>query len=163
MRLGMTYMDIIKHSPRGNEAKMWDAVERVDSLVEQLRKDNPKIACEFLMGEYEAMNGKHINEWLAKEMVGKMWHEEEGERKISGEAVTPDEAMKLVESLPLYMQNETRWDAYVAANAFMHDLAKSGMSKEYILKCAKCFWFHDDDMGDNCHKVYWYFKDWIYD
>jgi hypothetical protein len=170
MKLGMTYKDIIKHSPKGGEAMMWDAVERVDDLVAKLRKENPEMARDFLKGNYEAMNGRHINEWLAKEMVAKMWHEvtettREGKvkKKVSGELITPEGAMTLIDDMvDNDLEEKCKWDAYVAANAFMHDLSNTGQSKQVIMDLAKHFWFHDDDMGDPCGKVYWYFEDWIY-
>lgn len=161
MKLGVTYKDIIKHSPKGNEAKMWDAVDRVDCLIEKLRKENPEMAFDFMKESYEDMNGKHINEWLAKEMVSHMYHGE-GNDKVMGEIVTPSESMALLEGFDADKREKMKWDAYVAANATMHDSVASGVSKSNIMAIAKHFWFHDDDMGDECHKVYWYFEDWIF-
>lgn len=162
MKLGLTYKDIIKHSERGSEAKMWDAVDRVDCLIEKLRKDDPEKAKEFLRGEYEAMNGKHINEWLAKEMVEKMWHEE-GKGKVMGEMVTASESMMLLDGMEADKKEKLKWDAYVAANAMMHDSVMSGVSKSNIMAIARQWWFHDDDMEEGKCKVYWYFKDWIFE
>ena len=62
---------------------------------------------------------------------------------------------------PAEKQAKCKWDAYVAANAFAHDLGATGMSKADIMKAATAFWFHDEDLG-NKHKVYWYFKDKIF-
>jgi hypothetical protein len=165
MKLNLTYKDIIKHSEKGSEKMMWDAVDRVDCLIEELRKSNPDMARDFLKGEYEAMNGKHINEWLAKEMVDKMWHKENNgkeEKTVQGQLVTPQEAMRLLDGYDADKQMKMQWDAYVAANAFMHDLANTGQPQSVIMATAKHFWFHDDDMGDPCGKVYWYFEDWIF-
>lgn len=163
MKLGMTYKDIIKHSPKGGEAMMWDAVERVDDLVAKLRKENPEMARDFLKGNYEAMNGKHINEWLAGEMVDKMWHKDARGNMVKGAVVQPAEAERmLLDGMDAEKKEVCKWDAYVAANAFAHDLANTGHSTADIMVMAKHFWFHDDDMGDPCGKVYWYFEDWIY-
>ena len=30
------------------------------------------------------------------------------------------------------------------------------------MKAAKAMWFHDEDMADK-NKVYWYFRDWIFE
>ena len=161
MRLGLTYKDILKHSPRGGEAKMWDAVERVDRLIDKLREEEPEMARDFLKGEYEAMNGRHVNEWLAKEMVNNMWHYEDG-KTVKGEAVTHKDAMGLLDGMDEEKREKMQWDAYVAANAFMHDMGGTKLSESEIMDAARHFWFHDDDMGDTCHKVYWYFEDWIF-
>lgn len=163
MKLDMTYKDIIKHSPQGSEAMMWDAVERVDNLVAKLRKENPEMARDFMRDSYEAMNGKHINEWLAGEMVDKMWHKDARGNVLRGEMVPSNEAERLLlEGMDAEKREECKWDAYVAANAFAHDLANTGRTTADIMVMAKHFWFHDDDMGDPCGKVYWYFKDWIF-
>lgn len=163
MKIIMTYKDIIKHSERGSEAKMWDAVERVDCLIGELRKSDPDMARDFLKGEYEAMNGKHINEWLAEKMVNEMWHKDSKGNIIRGIIVAPIEAERLLlDGMDESKKEECKWDAYVAANAFAHDLANTGHSMAEIMVIAKHFWYHDDDMGEGCHKVYWYFEDWIF-
>ena len=111
--------------------------------------------------QYEAMNGKHINEWLAKKLVSKMFHTDANGNTVSGELVTPEEAMTLIADKPAEKQAKCKWDAYVAANTSVHDGIGSGVSKADILKLAKHTWFHDEDMKEP-HKVYWYFKDWIF-
>ena len=163
MKLNLKYKDIIKNSKRGNEKTMWNEVDRVDCLVAKLREENPQMARDFLKGSYEDMNGKHINEWLAKEMVANMWHNDPKGNAIQGEQVSQAEAARLLlDGMDAEKKEKMQWDAYVAANAFAHDLANTGHSMSEIMVIAKHFWFHDDDMGDNCHKVYWFFEDWIF-
>lgn len=160
----MNFYEIVKHS-KGDEAKMLESVKHISATVEALKEAHPELARKFMKEQYELMNGKHINEWLAKELVSKMWHKDANGNEIMGEAITPEEAMVLIADKTADKQAKCKWDAYVAANAFIHDLGKSGvpLSKADMLKLAKSFWYHDDDMGDSCHKVYWYFKDWIFE
>lgn len=158
----LTYKEILESSKRGNESTMWDAVERVDCHIEKLRKAEPELAREFLQKEYESLNGQHLNEWIARKMVQMMHHTATDGSTVKGEAVTPEEAMTLIADKPAEKQAKCKWDAYVAANAFAHDLGATGMSKADIMKAAKAFWFHDEDLG-NKHKVYWYFRDWIFE
>lgn len=160
----MDFLDIVKHS-KGDEAKMWTSVKHISETVKTLKESHPELARKFMKEQYELMNGKHINEWLAKELVSKMWHKDSNGNDVMGEAVTPEEAMTLISDMTAEKQAKCKWDAYVAANAFIHDTSRSGVaiSKSDMLKLAKMFWYHDDDMGDNCHKVYWYFQDWIYE
>lgn len=112
---------------------------------------------EILLEEYIEQNGKHFNESLAKKIVSTMWHEDLNKNRIEGEAVTPQEAQTLLGDMNDEKAKKCYWDAYVAANAFMHDVGKSGIPKNDVLKAAKFFWFSDDDMEDGCHKVFWYF------
>ena len=163
MKIGLTYKDIIRNSPKGSEAMMLDAVDCVDGLIEKLRKENPEMARDFLRDSYEAMNGRHINQLLADKMVNAMWHKDERGNVVKGEVVAPNEAERLLlDGMDAEKKEECKWDAYVAANAFAHDLANTGHSTADIMVLAKHFWFHDDDMDDGCHKVYWYFEDWIF-
>ena len=152
----MKYIDIVKSSPSGGEKMMWGSVERISDFLCKMMKEEPEMVSHFLKSEYEAMNGKHINEWLANELVSRMYHTENGKR-VDGEVVTVEEASRLLDGMPDEMADKLEWDAYVGANGFMHDLAKTGMSRAQIMNAAKHFWFHDEDFSDG-GKVYWYFQ-----
>lgn len=151
----MKYIDIVKSSPSGGEKMMWGSVERISDFLCKMMKEEPEMVSHFLKSEYEAMNGKHINEWLANELVSRMYHTENGKR-VDGEVVTVEEASRLLDGMPDEMADKLEWDAYVGANGFMHDLTATGMTKDAILKAAKHFWFHDDDFTES-DKVYWYY------
>lgn len=157
----MDYMELIKSS-YVNEEQMWNAIEGVSSLLEKLRESHPEEVKELMISQYEAMNGKHINEWLAKKLVADMWHTAaDGKSEVYGELVSSSDAAQMIADWPSEKQIDWRWDAYVAANAFAHDLATVGMSKPDLMKAAKAFWLHDEDMPEG-NKVYWYFKDKIF-
>ena len=158
----MDYLSLVKNS-NGTKETMWKSVEHINDLLRGMKEAHPDIVRKFMEEEYELMNGRHICERLAKEMVSKMFHTDNAGRTVTGEAATPDEAMYLVSDKNVETQLKCKWDAYVGANAFMHDLGKTGYPKNDILKAAKMFWFHDEDMGEKCDKVYWYFKDWIFE
>lgn len=160
MELELTYKQIVDWS-KGDESKMHESVDQISAFIEEAKESHPEMARKFLKGQYEVMNGMHICENLARKMVACMWHETEDGKVVKGEAVTPEEAMVLVEDKSEEKQEKCRWDAYVAANAMMHDIAETGLSKSDIMKVAKHFYFHDDDFKEK-HKVFWYFKDWIF-
>lgn len=85
----------------------------------------------------------------------------ESGKVISGEIIPVENSQSLISNMDEATKPLYKWDAYVAANAFAHDLSETGISQEQIMRAAKKFWFHDEDMsGDN--KVYWYFKDKIF-
>lgn len=112
---------------------------------------------EILLEEYIKQNGKNFNESLARAVVDGMWHTNAKGEVVKGEAVTPSEAMMLLDGMDTEKKAKLQWDAYVAANASIHDGIESGVLKSDILKLAKHFWFHDEDMEEGCHKVFWYF------
>ena len=156
----MKYIDIIKSS-YSDEKQMWDAVSRVDALLEKVAEKQPEIVMKFKQEQYEAMNGKHINEMTAKKLVADMWHTaQDGKSEVWGELISPTESSQMIADWPAEKQKECRWDAYVAANAFAHDLSSMGMTMQDLKKAAKAFWLHDEDMPDG--KVYWYFIDKIF-
>lgn len=111
----------------------------------------------ILLEEYIHHNGRHFNESLAKRIVSEMWHEDKNKKIVEGEAVTVSEAMSLLEGMTQEKQVKMQWDAYVAANAFVHDTANAEVPKAEIMRIARYWWFHDDDFDDECHKVFWYF------
>lgn len=155
----MNYYDIIKSS-YVYEKQMWDAVAKVDAFLDKVAEKQPCLVRKFKEEQYEAMNGKHINEWLAKQIVDEMWHTAADGKIVAGEAVTVEQSQSLLYDMDEDKKADCKWDAYVAANAFAHDLADTGISQEQIIKAARKFWFHDEDMPEG-NKVYWYFKDYI--
>ncbi len=156
----MNYYDIIKSS-YGDEKQMWDAVAKVDAFLEKVAEKQPDLVRKFKEEQYEAMNGKHINEWLAKRLVSDMFHTAPNGKIVAGEAVTVEQSQSLLYDMDEDKKSDCKWDAYVAANAFAHDLADTGISQEQIHKAARKFWFHDEDMPEG-NKVYWYFKEKIF-
>ena len=156
----LKYKEMIQSS-NGDEEKMWESVERIDGLLDVLKETNPELYRKFMEEQYINLNGHHINERLAKKMVSEMHHTDANGKVVKGEAVTLDEAKTLIADKTAEKQEKCKWDAYVAANAFAHDLAAANLNKSDILKAAKAFWFNDEDMSEK-HKVFWYFKDWIF-
>ena len=116
-----------------------------------------KTIYDILLDEYIAHNGRHFNETLAGRIVSGMWHEDRDKKIVEGEVVTPIEAQQLLVGMTDEKAKKYYWDAYVAANAFVHDTAKADIPKAEVMKMAKVWWFHDDDKEDGCHKVFWYF------
>lgn len=146
----MHYIDLVKNATNKSEQVMWQSVESVSKLVDELWKNHASMARKFLLREYSRMYGDHFNEELACDTVDDMYHKSNGSI-VEGEMVTFQEASSIAPS------EEYVWDAYVGVNAFMHDLANEGLGRSEIISAAKSFWFDDVDFsGDS--KVFWYFK-----
>ena len=111
----------------------------------------------YFKDEYINHNGPHFNENLARLIVTDMWHEDAKGFHVEGEVVTPMDSRSLLDGFEPNKIEKMQWDAYVAANAFMHDLSSTGLPKDAVMKAAKAFWFHDEDSEDGCHKVFRYF------
>lgn len=150
----MTYYDIVKYSPSGGEKGMWSGVKRVSDFLEKQREKDPDEVRKFLKSEYIAMNGKHLNQHVAMQLVADMHHTVELDI-VKGELVRPEAAQELIKGEG--KGEEWYWDAYVAANAMMHDLANTGLNNAQIMNVTKHFYFHDEDFSDE-NKVFWYFE-----
>ena len=151
----MNYCDIVKQSFAKGEDRMWKGIERVSDFLEKMREEHPHEVKHFLKEEYIAMNGKHLNQHVAMQLVSGMYHSE-GVNTVKGELVRPEAA----ETELLKGENkgdEWYWDAYVAANAMMHDLSNTGLSDAQIMNTTKHFFFNDEDFSDE-NKVFWYFE-----
>lgn len=149
----MRYVDIVKTASSKSEEVMWKQIYDVSDLIDSLWRSHPEIAQRFMMKAYSMLHGDHFNEQLAREFVNVMYHFNAKEEKISGEAVTVEEAEGIIEPMD---RSALRWDAYVACNTFMHDLARTGMSRQDIMDSARVFWFEDDDFKGES-KVFWYY------
>lgn len=156
----MDYKEIVKSSLHDDENEMWKSVDRINGFLEHLKERHTEEVARFLKEEYEALNGKHLNEAAAKSLVSEMYHRTDNGEVIKGEMVYLDEAVQLLAGMEGEDAKKCQWDAYVGANGFAHDLANSGLSKSDILKAAKLFWFHDDDFAGD--KVYWYYSDMLF-
>lgn len=151
----MTYIDMVRNAPEKSEEIMWQSVEAVSDLVEKLKVSHPEMAREFLMKEHSRMYGPHFNEEMAKEVVAQMYHYNSAGEKIKGEAVTVQDAERILGGID--NAQDKRWDAYVGVNGFMHDMAKSDLSSRAIMELAKMFWFEDEAFQGKS-KVFWYYS-----
>lgn len=151
----MNYLNMVRNAPKKSEKIMWESVEAFSELLEKMKSSHPDMARAFLMKEHERMYGPYFDEEMAREVVSCMFHYNAKEEKIQGEAVTPEEAFEMLDGIE--HADEKRWDAYVGANGFMHDMARSNLSSRQIMEMAKVFWFEDDDF-DGESKVFWYYS-----
>lgn len=145
----MNYMEMVQNAPKKSEEIMWQSVQSISELIDDLWGLHANIARKFMMKEYARMYGEHFNRELAEDTVDEMYHKSNGQM-VEGEMVSADEAMSIAPS------EEYKWDAYVGANAMMHDLANTGFGKSDVMKAARQFWFSDEDF-DGKNKVFWYF------
>lgn len=153
----MDYKQIVQSSFHNDENTMWESVGRISAFLHDLKKEHPDTVRHFLKQEYEALNGQHLNETIARALVADMHHTDTKGETVRGEAVSPEASMSLLDGMSEECHQHCRWDAYAGANAFMHDLGNANLTRDQILTSAKHFWFHDEDFSDK-HKVYWYFS-----
>ena len=98
---------------------------------------------------HERQCGAHFNEHHGKAAVARMFHTDADGERHTGEHWTVDEAEELTSAvrggLPA---TTTKWDIYVAINAFWHDFERPGKPDAQIVGDAVCFFFRDEDAPD---------------
>jgi len=141
----MDYKKMIKDfaDHGGDEKKMWASVEVTAEAMEALREIAPdKYEC-YMRKISETLHGKHYSEELAKADVEKMHYIDRDGNERHG-AYWTVEQIEVATKNKDFAKNVTRWDKYVAFNAFGSDLC-CVLEDEQIIEAAYMFWFADDD------------------
>lgn len=130
-----------------SEAKMWESIEEVEELLEEVKKENPKMFWKFLRKQHGLLHDNHYDEMFAKwdvenmQPLGEYWSMKQVEEATKG-MTFPDKV--------------TLCDKFVALNAFANDL-HDVIPDDMIIKAAHAFWFADKDWGSK-GKIWEYMK-----
>ena len=127
----------------GSEAKMWESVAITAEMFDYIKETNPeKYEC-FMRKQHEILYGKHYDESLAMYEVEKMHSTGADGTKRQGAYWTAEQIEKAMEGMT-FPKGTTKWDKFVAFNAFAHDLGRK-FDDAQILDAAYLFWFADED------------------
>lgn len=122
-----------------SEKIMWESVDDIDEMLCQLKRDHPDKYHKFMRRQHGIIHNDHYDEHFAihdvKEMkpIGEHWSCKDIEDAVRGMVFSAD---------------VTKWDKYVALNAFANDL-HGVIPDEMIIKAAYAFWFADKDWQGN--------------
>lgn len=134
----MHYKDMLheaKAKGLTNESKMWESIEDMGELLEELKESNPDKYWKFMRKTHGLLHNNHYNEAFAKwdveqlEPVGEYWSMKQIEDATKGMT---------------FPQGTTLCDRYVAFNAFANDM-HGVLPDDLILKSAYAFFFTDKD------------------
>jgi hypothetical protein len=134
----MHYKDMIleaKSKGLANEEKMWESIEEVGELLEELKESHPDKYWMFMRKTHGMLHNHHYNEKFAKWDVAEM--------QPHGEYWSMKEVEDATKGLP-FPNGTTLCDRYVALNAFYNDL-HGVLPDDLIVKSAYAFWFADKD------------------
>ena len=118
-----------------SEQTMWESVEEVEEMLEELKETHPQKYWMFLRRTHGKLFKGHYNEEFARhdvdhmEPLGMYWSIKQIEEATRSMA---------------FPAGVTKWDVYVAMNAFKNDL-QDEVSDDQIIKLAYKFWFNDKD------------------
>ena len=129
-----------------SEKVMWESVEDVEEMLCLMKEEHPKEYWRMLRRMHGRIYHHHYTEEFARYDVEKMrWTDKHGV-KHEGEYWTVGQIEEATKARP-YPAGTTKWDKYVAYNAFHADLCKE-LEDDAILKAAYLFWFADEDYAE---------------
>lgn len=143
----MDYKSLVESAVKngGNEKAMWASVDVTNEIMGYLQEKDPAMYNCFMRKSYEAMHGKHYNQYFAEQDVAKI-HYTDIEGKEHHRAYWTVEQIKeaTVAAGYKFPAGTTDWDKFVAFNAAYADFSKKFDEKQ-ILCIGYLFFFADED------------------
>ena len=127
----------------GSIEKMWASVAVTEKAMEHIHETDPEMY-DCLMRELsESLYGKHYSEEIALADVAKMHYIDRDGNEHHGAYWTVDQIESATKNMD-FGKAVTKWDKFVAFNAFYADLC-TVLEDEHIIEAAYKFWFADED------------------
>lgn len=151
----MTIYELIEKYGKGKgEAVMIESTRILSDVLEPMKEKEPKKYWLALRKLYGAMSGCHYNEEFAMHDVADMEYTDKEGNEHKGGYWTVDQIEEATKNKN-FPSGCTRWDKYVAFNAFWTDLCKV-LDGEDIIEAAYAFWFDDEDWMQGDNKIWSY-------
>lgn len=126
-----------------SEKKMWQSIDNVEELLEMIQEEHPCAYKKFMRRQHELMYGPHYNEVMAVEAVEDLEYIDKDGKEHTGPYWTASQIEEATRSMS-FPSGTTKWDKYVAFNAFKSDVA-SKLDDPATLQVAHAFYFADAD------------------
>ena len=146
----MTYKKMVHYAKAAgvaNEKVMWESIESVSELLEEIKEAHPQIYWDFMRKQHGIMYGGHYDELFAMYDVEMLSYTDKTGAKKTGAHWTVDQ----IEAATAGMRHPagtTKWDKYVAYNAAYADLGKV-LEEGDVLKAGHALYFADEDWGSD--------------
>ena len=142
----MKYSEMIKEAQaqgRSSESAMWKSVDRVDTLLENIKEDDPEAYWRFLREAHEDIYGCHYNQSYAEYDLSNLRYTDSEGVYHEGPHWSLNEVLSVTRSKS-FPDGTTEADKWVAYNAAYADFCKKFNDSE-ILDIAYLFYFADED------------------
>ena len=149
------YHKMLKHyKEKGlfSETKMWESIECLDDILEEMKEKNPDMFWGFMRNQHEIFCGPHFDEKFAKWQVEQMYHKDDDGKEYRGQH------WSIAEAEEVYSKNKSKlpsgttvFDVYVAINGTWHDKVNlfrkwsSEKCEQMVIEDAIVFYFQDED------------------
>lgn len=142
----MNYLDMMKAAKKNGtfaEKQMWDSVESVSELLDNIKDSHPERYWQFLREQAGIMNGCHYDKAWANWDVSQIVYTDRDGKKHTGAYWTPEQVEEATKAMS-FPSGTTKYDKFVAFNSFRADTCKV-LTDEQVLKAAYQFYFADED------------------
>ena len=137
------------------EKQMWDSVESVSELLDDIKDSHPERYWQFLREQAGIMNGCHYDREWAEYDVSQITYTDKEGKKHTGAYWTCEQVEEATKAMS-FPSGTTKWDKFVAFNSFRADTCKV-LTEEQVLKAAYQFYFADEDFAAK-NKIWHYME-----
>lgn len=143
----MKYLEMVKAAKKNGtfaEKQMWDSVESVSELLDDIKDSHPERYWQFIREQYGIMNNCHYaDKEFADWDVSQIAYTDKEGKKRTGAYWTCEQVEEATKGMT-FPSGTTKYDKFVAFNVFWSDTCKV-LTEEQILKAAYQFYFADED------------------
>lgn len=126
------------------EKQMWDSVESVSELLDDIKESLPRRYWQFVREQYGIMNNCHYaDKEFAEWDISQIAYTDREGKKHTGAYWTCEQIEEATKAMS-FPSGTTRYDKWVAFNSFWADTCKV-LTEEQVLKAAYQFYFADED------------------
>lgn len=154
----MKYLEMMKAAKKNGtfaEKQMWDSVESVSELLDDIKDSHPERYWQFLREQAGIMLNCHYDKSWAEWDVSQIAYTDREGKKHTGAYWTCEQVEEATKAMS-FPSGTTKYDKFVAFNSFYADTCKV-LTEEQVLKAAYQFYFADEDWPkENGAKVWAY-------
>lgn len=122
---------------------MWDSIDNLNDMLCIVKEEHPELYWKFVREQHGIMYNNHYNEGFALHDVERIKYKNREGKEAHGAYWTCEQIEETTRGLN-FPSGTTKWDKYVAFNAWYSDLCTELDDTSLIKTCYKYF-FADDD------------------
>lgn len=136
------------------EKMMWQGVDGLNDLLCKIREEHPDMYWKFLRDQQGVMYSNHYERAFAEYDVESLRYTNREGQKCEGAHWTAEQIESATRSMT-FPTGTTRWDKYVAFNAWYSDLCRE-LDETTLIKTCFSYFFADEDAPSG--KIFLYMK-----